>query len=171
LHLQHGDRRLWFSGIRRDAAMQPQPPRHTPRTAQHHLFVFLIPLVGSLGETRLGRLVIMIPPCHVSSRADTWRPLLLFSFPFNLSLFLVLRMMFFTACSRQPTTPTTPDRPNCDDDLFPPTPTAQLDAATTGPRRRKRDGEPHLDRGRLVRWGESTTKAHANTTSPGLVSR
>ena len=80
-----------------------------------------------------------------------------FLFPSPLSLFLVLRMMFFTACSRQPTTPTTPDRPNCNDELFPPTPAAQLDAATTGPRRRKRDGEPHLDRGWLC-WGESTTK-------------
>ena len=79
---------FWYKKRRSNATSTP--PRHRPRTAQTPLFLFFfIPLVGSLWETRLGRLVIMIPPCHVSSQADTSRPLLLFSFPFNLvSLFL-----------------------------------------------------------------------------------
>lgn len=79
---------FWYKKRRSNATSTP--PRHRPRTAQTPPFLFFfIPLVGSLWETRLGRLVIMIPPCHVSSQADTSRPLLLFSFPFNLvSLFL-----------------------------------------------------------------------------------
>jgi len=56
-----------FFGLRRDAAMHPQP-RRRPRaeTPLPFSFVLSLFLVGSLWEQGLGRLVRMIPPARVS---------------------------------------------------------------------------------------------------------
>ena len=70
---------FWYKKRRSNAT---SPPLGT-RRGQHNtpFFVFLIPLVGSLGETRLGRLVIMIPPlpCVLASGHMAPTPSVFFS--------------------------------------------------------------------------------------------
>ncbi len=75
-------------------------------------------------------------PCVLASGHIAPTPSVFFSLQPCLS-FLVLRMMFFTACSRlQHNQPPRTDL-IATTTSFPPTPTAQLDVGTTGLRRRK----------------------------------